>query len=773
VLPLVAQEKRGMKIIVNDNKGIPQELPLYNKTYAVIIGIDRYKNLDYNLQLNNAVSDAKGVQQLLAEKFSFDKFYQLYNTDATKDNILKAFDDLSSVSSEDAIFVFFAGHGYTQTGMSSDVGFIIPSDGSFKENEMRKNISMVELRDNIANTLKAKHIFFVMDACYSGTLLAKRGAEKEEKINYEYLKAITEKPVRQVLTAGGKNEQVLDGGLFGHSVFTGRFLERLQRAENYITAREIGFSVPKEVFSDASDRNHKQNPQFGNLLGEGDFVFIPKTVANVSSEEVLQAELKKLEEENKKLAAQKKQTEEQANKQKQEEVKNQLAALQKKKELEAKEREKQEQERQQQIEEQKRKQELLALVDVEKKKLESVTKEELSLENAIKKVKEYQQKIANVTSDVETQKQKALQLEIDNKPRGEFETQNEYDTRLQNNKAKQQQIETEYNDLGKQNAKLYEEQITSLTHTKYVVGKKDVTVIFGKYDVDNGVFPLSINVKNENIKNKLSPCQELQIHVAREDAKNLREREELLDVKTNVTLNPTLVASIDKITLNDVVHNKSFEMQIVEKQPCNWVLVEGGSFEMGESKNEKHHVTIDAFYISKYEVTQKEWKEIMGEKPIYNKDCDNCPVDLVSWNNVQDYLRKLKAKTGKNYRLPTEAEWEFAARGGNKSRGYEYSGSNNVYDVAWLGNVHPVGTKQPNELGIYDMSGNVGEWCNDWYDNYSTSSQTNPQGPTSGEERVRRGTFSLNNFFYSRVNARDKYSPDSPYGVGFRLVQDK
>ena len=131
----------------------------------------------------------------------------------------------------------------------------------------------------------------------------------------------------------------------------------------------------------------------------------------------------------------------------------------------------------------------------------------------------------------------------------------------------------------------------------------------------------------------------------------------------------------------------------------------------------------------------------MGNNPSRNKG-DDLPVENVSWNDIQDYLQRLNAKTGGNYRLPTEAELEYAARGGNKSHGYEYSGSNTLDNVAWYydnsgSKTHSVGTKQPNELGIYDMSGNVWEWCNDWYGEnyYSSSSQNNPQGPSSGSVR--------------------------------------
>lgn len=214
------------------------------------------------------------------------------------------------------------------------------------------------------------------------------------------------------------------------------------------------------------------------------------------------------------------------------------------------------------------------------------------------------------------------------------------------------------------------------------------------------------------------------------------------------------------------------------------VKVEGGTFQMGSNDGESnerpiHEVTVKSFYISKYEVTIKEWVEVMGENPsIYERD--NLPVQGVSWNNVQDFIKKLNKKTGMKYRLPTEAEWEYAARGGNKSKGYKFSGSNNIDDVAWYtgnsGNkTHPVGTKQPNELGIYDMSGNVWEWCSDWYGSgyYSISPDTNPQGLSSGDSRVNRGgswiDYATNCPSANRMKTGPHYRGSN---VGLRLVQD-
>ena len=169
---------------------------------------------------------------------------------------------------------------------------------------------------------------------------------------------------------------------------------------------------------------------------------------------------------------------------------------------------------------------------------------------------------------------------------------------------------------------------------------------------------------------------------------------------------------------------------------------EQGSDADGDEKP-THSVTLSSYYICKYEVTQALWRAVMGSNPSRFKG-DNLPVEQVSWNDCQIFINRLNSYTGRNFRLPTEAEWEFAARGGNHSRRYKYSGSNYIGDVAWYyrnsdNRTHPIGTKQANELGLYDMSGNVYEWCSDRYGSYSSYSQNNPTGTTSGTGRVFRG----------------------------------
>ena len=192
---------------------------------------------------------------------------------------------------------------------------------------------------------------------------------------------------------------------------------------------------------------------------------------------------------------------------------------------------------------------------------------------------------------------------------------------------------------------------------------------------------------------------------------------------------------------------------VLQRLIDNMVKVEGGSFTMGatseqggdayESEKPAHIVTLSDYYIGKYEVTQEEWRAVMGNNPSYFKG-DNLPVEQVCWNDCQEFIKKLNSMTGLNFSLPTEAQWEYAARGGKHSNGYKYSGSNNIDDVAWYSSnsssqTHQVGTKRANELGLYDMSGNVYEWCQDWYGSYSSSSQTNPTGSSSGSSRVNRG----------------------------------
>ena len=241
--------------------------------------------------------------------------------------------------------------------------------------------------------------------------------------------------------------------------------------------------------------------------------------------------------------------------------------------------------------------------------------------------------------------------------------------------------------------------------------------------------------------------------------------------KKDTEINIRLLFDFDDkyITVNGV----AFEM----------IAVEGGTFVMGATEEQgkdaendeypSHNVSLNDYYIGKFEVTQALWNAVM-EKGLGS----NNPIDNVNWDDCQAFIHKINKMTGLHFRLPTEAEWEYAARGGNKSKGYKYCGSNNIKDVCWYvtnssNKSQAVGCRLPNELGIYDMSGNVYEWCQDYYGKYVDDEQTNPAGPVQGSDRVRRGGSWFNVANDCRVSYRSSLAPTiRSSNSGFRLVLD-
>lgn len=228
------------------------------------------------------------------------------------------------------------------------------------------------------------------------------------------------------------------------------------------------------------------------------------------------------------------------------------------------------------------------------------------------------------------------------------------------------------------------------------------------------------------------------------------------------------------------------EVITVRNVSFNMVKVPGGTFKMGATveqgsetySDEKpvHNVTLSDFYMGQTEVTQELWEAVMRESPSYFEGDGKRPVENVSWEDCQRFINRLNSMTGRNFRLPTEAEWEYAARGGNKSGQYKYSGSDHLNAVAWHGEnsdeeTHPVEKKSPNELGLFDMSGNVYEWCQDWYGKYSKNDLTNPQGPSEGEERILRGGCWNSKRHFMHLSYRYSTKPDNRIiNAGMRLV---
>ena len=259
-------------------------------------------------------------------------------------------------------------------------------------------------------------------------------------------------------------------------------------------------------------------------------------------------------------------------------------------------------------------------------------------------------------------------------------------------------------------------------------------------------------------------------------------------------------------TININENNHSFSFSMKKKTPVtsstrvgdNYVFtvkdvtftmihVQGSTFTMGatneqgndvyDSEKPTHNVTLSSYYIGETEVTQGLWQAVMDSNPSSFTGDSRLPVEKVSWEDCQTFISRLNSLTGQQFHLPTEAQWEYAARGGNKSRGYKYSGNNDLGSVAWHINnsgskLHPVKTKSPNELGIYDMSGNVWEWCSDWYGSYSNNAQINPTGPSRGSNRVNRGGCWSNNARLCRSSCRGFNTPsirDGSYGLRLAL----
>ena len=244
----------------------------------------------------------------------------------------------------------------------------------------------------------------------------------------------------------------------------------------------------------------------------------------------------------------------------------------------------------------------------------------------------------------------------------------------------------------------------------------------------------------------------------------------------------------------DTPYVPEYEIFTVNGVTFKMVKVLGGMYTMGatdeqgtdaeEWEKPAHRVTLSTFSIGQTEVTQELWEAVMGSNPSYYTGDPKRPVESVTWSACRNFITKLNSLTGRTFRLPTEAEWEFAARGGRWSRGYKYAGSDSIGDVAWCWNTipsqtmgtpgygsQPVASLTPNEIGLYDMSGNVWEWCQDWHGNYTSDDQVDPTGPLAGLFRIMRGGSWSRSDVACRVSYRNyNYPSTSDDGIGFRLA---
>lgn len=288
-----------------------------------------------------------------------------------------------------------------------------------------------------------------------------------------------------------------------------------------------------------------------------------------------------------------------------------------------------------------------------------------------------------------------------------------------------------------------------------------------------------------NLPEDIREITDEQVYHLKVDSHFKHSIQDLMDCCRDIILeyNSAFIRKYNKSVLNKI-GCKSFNVRGVQ---FNMIYVEGGAFLMGATDEQAgqatnreypvHPVTLSDYYIGQTQVTQELWQAVMGNNPSQHIGNNQHPVENISWYDCQDFINKLNELTKQDFHLPTEAEWEFAARGGKYNHGYKYSGSDNSEEVAWhetntnQESTQPVASKMPNELGLYDMSGNVWEWCNDFYENYTSEPQNNPQGPSNGNKKVMRGGSYFSAVDYGRISNR--FSPSSPLfkgPIGLRLV---
>lgn len=534
-----AAETRGLRVSAKDPAtGQSGEVKLYNKSYAVIIGIDRYRNLPADRQLTYAVRDAEGVEAVLRKNYRFDKIITLYNQDATKERIMRLLTTElpRTIRKEDALFVFWAGHGNQESSPDGDIGYLIPHDGSTEE--IYRNITMTEVRDTISKRIPAKHIFYAFDACYSG-LLTTRAVDIKTRRDLSYLKEITKERVRQVLTAGDKGQEVLDGGPKGHSVFTGRLIEILEAQGDYITANEIQAIIREKVYGDASGRGHRQTPGYGRLSGSGDYVFVPSVEQKVAD---AKAEIAKMEAELKALENAEKSAAREQDEQKRKEAIRQKSILEARLKAEALRQQqlaqdqqrilREEAERKALLEQKKAEEERLVRLKVElNRKKQNATYNANTLEAAIAEIRQINKRINEIEAGFMPLKEQinkrydTLKATLERQTKDEFESRAEFEQRITKeitaNESKRKDEIAQLDENLAQETRPLRYLIKSLAEKEFTLEPATLKVELGRYDADGMQFPVSIRSVENNpiVRVNINAV----ISISREDAQRFKQ----------------------------------------------------------------------------------------------------------------------------------------------------------------------------------------------------------------------------------------------------------
>jgi formylglycine-generating enzyme required for sulfatase activity len=751
-------------------------------------------------KLNNAVKDIQDFIGLMTEKFEFKKenIHTLFNAEATKSNIFSRLHHLAStLKPTDNLVIYFSGHGEYDTVLDS--GYWIPMEAH--KGDFSHYISNTEIKDYL-NSIKTHHTFLIADSCFSGTLFTKGGRDVSLRLE--------KNPSRWGLTSG-RNEIVTDGKPGKNSPFAASLLYHLQKTTKPIAVQELCFVVLETTAANAN-----QTPLGEPLQVEGhksgQFVF------RLKKDE--KRDWAKAQNMNTKIAYEQfvvlypngefaKTATDKIQAINDDTAWNYASRLNIIKAYAHYEQRfpngkhlKEAAEKIKILEEDKVWQQTLSYSSYSEYKKYLIlypngryaffAKQAI---DAILNIDDIWEKVVAENSI------EGFEQFIEQYPDSQFTIEAE---RLAKEQRQREKTEAIKRNLAAKEAEFAKEKAEAIAAANALTEKEKADAALKTENkiaalkkaqseeqqaLERQIEAVEKGKRNTKSKEIASPIYQKSTSISRAFWQQIPKRYKNIGIAAlaliiciwGIAQIPNISGENAEITQEELQSPPDVNPPIEDLM----IKVEGGTFQMGSNdaqEDEKpiHEVSVPTFYISKYEVTQKQWQDIMDNNPSYFKGCDNCPVENVSWEDVQEFIKKLNTQTGKKYRLPSEAEWEFAARGGNKSNNYKYSGSNDIEEVAWYGykksdkKTHAVGTKKPNELGIYDMSGNVWERCSDWYgvDYYKNSPSNNPKGASSGNSRVLRGGSWLNLDINCRVADRVSSNPTvRTYNSGFRVVR--
>ena len=768
-------EEKGLNL--DKQAGASQAGP-QGRNFLLAIAIDEYVHCS---KLNNCVKDARDFITILVNNYQFEleNTITLFNSEATRSSISRTFQELKTkVKPQDNLVVYFSGHGETV----DDIGYWVPVEAHPGADWEFLSTAEIKNRLDVVNSF---HTFLVVDACFSGSLFT---TYRSVNVGYE------SKRSRWGLAASHSRERALDGTPGENSPFAATLLRRLRENQSNLGVQKLAADIIDEVHITSKGR---QTPVFKPLDVKGDdsgqYVFRIKAdearewtiCQKADSIAAYQAFIAKYPDSPHAPGA-----------------RSILEVLQEEEAWQVA----------------KAAKSMRALIDFERQFPES-RRSEVHIEITQVEEETLWQK-ATRSNTVTAYREYSFRSQL-NKYRKEAEDaitlllrkEDEQDDWQQ---AKKQGSQSAYETYLRQypDGVYVSEAQAAIQEIKQQIGQKEQEKLeaarLAKAAEEKQQREAAERQKKEEerLRQKApAPQQErmaayngykgkriVASNWTQEQVDRHRTRPGYIGIKwvkiiEEDTKEPVGVIKKkeDAASLQKAAEEKQRQEETETKHRALdpfqdlMIPIKGGAFQMGDENNiPVHEVKLKDFHLCKHPVTQAQWRAVMGSDPpgLYYSGWDDCPVQGVSWDEVQAFLKKLNEKTGRGYRLPTEAEWEYAARDGNALSMLEFAGSDNVDEVAWYeGNCddipQPVMAKKANKLGLYDMSGNVFEWCSDWYGPYSAGAQINPKGPDSGEFRILRGGSWCSNDYSCRVVNRYNFNPVNGYDdIGFRLAQD-